>query len=39
VTAFLSRHPEFAKGEILALTAARKETDGFCASMPERQHS
>ncbi len=36
VTAFLTRHPAFNRGEILSLTPARDGTDGFYAAILER---
>ena len=36
VTAFLSRHPDFAQVDVLSLTPARHGTDGFFAAVLER---
>ncbi len=37
VTAFLSRHSDFAQGDVLVLTPARNGTDGFFAAVLERR--
>ena len=37
VTAFLSRHSDFAQGDVLVLTPARNGTDGFFAAILERR--